>query len=167
MLELGSGTALPGLLCSKLGAKKVFLSDDMWQPNTIHNCNEAIKVNGLSDDKISALGLTWGEFSPGGLLRPELQEQLDFVIGSDLFFDPKVFEPLIVTLAYLLRLHPECQVLITVQERSADWSIEEHLLRWKLKCSYVYPSEFLSGTGVDESDLIGGHTIFILKVFPA
>ena len=133
MLELGSGTALPGLLCSKLGAKKVFLSDDMWQPNTIHNCNEAIKVNGLSDDKISALGLTWGEFSPSGLLRPELQHQ----------------------------------VLITVQERSADWSIEEHLLRWKLKCSYVYPSEFLSGTGVDESDLIGGHTIFILKVFSA
>ena len=142
----------------------MFLSDDFWQPNTLKNCQEAIKVNNLSEEQIQVLGLTWGEFSPSGVLCPD---HLDFVIGSDLFFDPKVFEPLVATLAYLLGRHPECQVLITVQERSTDWSIEEHLLKWNLKCSYVYPSEFLAGTGVDESDLIGGHTIFILKVFPA
>jgi len=29
VLELGSGTALPGLLCSKIGAKKVWLSDEV------------------------------------------------------------------------------------------------------------------------------------------
>ena len=167
-MELGSGTALPGLLCSKLGAKKVLLSDDFWQPNTLKNCREAIKVNGLGEDRIGVLGLTWGEYSSSGLLSPELHaDSLDFIIGSDLFFDPKVFEPLVATLAYLLGRHPACQVLISVQERSADWSIEEHLLKWNLRCSYIYPKEFLSGTGIDESDLIGGHTIFILRVFPA
>ena len=94
-------------------------------------------------------------------------ENLDYIIGSDLFFDPKVFEPLVATLAFLLGRHPSCQVLITVQERSADWSIEQHLSKWNLKCSYIYPMEFLAGTGIDESELIGGHTIFILKVFPS
>jgi len=171
VLELGSGTALPGLLCSKLGAKKVFLSDDFWQPNTLKNCHEAIKVNNLPESKATVLGLTWGEYSKSGLLSSQLPrppaENLDYIIGSDLFFDPKVFEPLVATLAFLLGRHPSCQVLITVQERSADWSIEQHLSKWNLKCSYIYPMEFLAGTGIDESELIGGHTIFILKVFPS
>jgi len=171
VLELGSGTALPGLLCSKLGAKKVFLSDDFCQPNTLKNCHEAIKVNNLPESKATVLGLTWGEYSKSGLLSSQLPwppaENLDYIIGSDLFFDPKVFEPLVATLAFLLGRHPSCQVLITVQERSADWSIEQHLSKWNLKCSYIYPMEFLAGTGIDESELIGGHTIFILKVFPS
>jgi len=35
VLELGAGTALPGLLCAKVGAKKVYLSDEAEQANTI------------------------------------------------------------------------------------------------------------------------------------
>ena len=72
VLELGSGTALPGLLCSKLGAKKVFLSDDFWQPNTLKNCHEAIKVNNLPESKATVLGLTWGEYSKSGLLSSQV-----------------------------------------------------------------------------------------------
>ena len=163
-MELGSGTALPGLLCAKLGASKVYLSDDYWQPNTLKNCQEAIKVNGLSDEQVSIVGLSWGQHSKTALAQ---LSNLDFVIGSDLFFDPKVFEPLLATLSLLLQRNPGLQVLITVQERSADWSIEQYLQKWNLKCDYIYPREFLLGTGIEESDLIGGHTIFILKVFEA
>ena len=160
VLELGSGTALPGLLCSKIGAKKVILSDDFWQPNTLKNCSEAIKVNALSEDIVEVVGLSWGQYQKSLLELPKL----DYVIGSDLFFDPKVFEPLVTTLAFLLERNPDLQVLITVQERSSDWSIEHDLKKWSLKCDYIYPREFLSGTGIDESDLIGGHTIYILKI---
>ena len=162
VLELGSGTALPGLLCAKMGCKKVWLSDDSFQQKTLENCKEAVKINNL-ESSVDVIGLTWGDYTKS--LIQFHDEKLDFIVGSDLFFDPKVFEPLIKTLSYLLSIKTDTEVYITVQERSADWTIEEHLNRWKLCCDYIYPKEFLKGTGIDESDLIGGHTIFILRIF--
>ena len=139
VLELGSGTALPGLLTAKIGADQVTLSDDAWQVNTIKNILEAVKINNLQEPKIQVKGLTWGDYTE------ELFEltNLDFIIGSDLFFDPEVFEPLLITIAWLLEHNPQAEVLIAVQERSSDWCLEEHLLKWKLKCSYIYPKDFL------------------------
>ena len=162
VLELGSGTALPGLLTAKIGADQVTLSDDAWQVNTIKNILEAVKINQLEEPKVQVKGLTWGDYTE------ELFEltNLDFIIGSDLFFDPEVFEPLLITIAWLLEHNPQAEVLIAVQERSSDWCLEEHLLKWKLKCSYIYPKDFLQGTGLEETDLTGKHTIFILKIFP-
>ena len=161
VLELGSGTALPGLLCAKIGAEKVWLSDDSWQPNTLKNCREAVSLNYL-EDIVDVIGLSWGEYTESLM---QFKNRLDYIIGSDLFFDQKVFEPLTKTLSYLLMNNPKSEVLITVQERSSDWSLEDHLKKWKLSCDYIYPREFLKGTGIDESDLIGGHTIFILRIF--
>ena len=162
VLELGSGTALPGLLTAKIGADQVTLSDDAWQVNTIKNILEAVKINHLQEPKVQVKGLTWGDYTE------ELFEltNLDFIIGSDLFFDPEVFEPLLITIAWLLEHNPKAEVLIAVQERSSDWCLEEYLLKWKLKCSYIYPKDFLQGTGLEETDLTGKHTIFILKIFP-
>ena len=58
MLELGSGTALPGLLCAKFGADKVFLTDDAWQENTLKNIREAVKINQFSEsDKVLVEGM--------------------------------------------------------------------------------------------------------------
>ena len=162
VLELGSGTALPGLLCAKIGANKVWLSDDASQPNTLKNCHEAVKINSL-ENNVEVIGLSWGDYTEN-LLKLR-NDRPNYIIGSDLFFDPKVFEPLIKTLAYLMSTNQETQVFITVQERSSDWTLEEYLNKWKLCCDYIYPREFLKGTGIDESDLIGGHTIFILRIF--
>ena len=47
VLELGAGTALPGLLCAKIGARKVYLSDEAEQANTIKNIAEAVRLNDL------------------------------------------------------------------------------------------------------------------------
>ena len=169
VLELGSGTALPGLLCAKFGADQVFLTDDAWQINTLKNIHEAVKINKFQPDeaadKVQVLGLTWGDYTEE--LFDISESKLDFIIGSDLFFDPEVFEPLITTISYLLELNPNAEVLIAVQERSSDWSIEEDLIKWSLKCSYIFPKEFLSDTGIEEGDLTGKHSIFILKIFPA
>ena len=46
MLELGAGTALPGLLLAKLG-HQVTLSDSLVLPHTLDNCREAAKCNEL------------------------------------------------------------------------------------------------------------------------
>ena len=66
--------------------------------------------------------------------------------------------------SWLLRHNPGCQFLCTVQERSADWSIETLLQKWGLRASYEHPQDFLRGTGIRESDLTGDHTIFLLKI---
>ena len=66
--------------------------------------------------------------------------------------------------SWLLKHNPDCEFLCTVQERSADWSIETLLLKWGLRASYEYPHDFLRGTGIRESDLTGDHTIFLLRI---
>jgi len=166
VLELGSGTALPGLLCAKFGADKVFLTDDAWQENTLKNIREAVKINQFSEsDKVLVEGLTWGDYTEE--LFDIASSDLDFIIGSDLFFDPEVFEPLLITISYLLEQKPDTEVLIAVQERSSDWSIEELLIKWRLKCCYIYPRDFLRETGIEEGDLTGKHSIFLLKIFPS
>ena len=163
VLELGAGTALPGLLAAKIGAEKVYLSDRAHEKNVLDNCREAVKLNGL-EEKIQVLGISWGNFDRDLFLFSDQGENLDFIIGSDLFFDPSVFEPLCVTLSFLLKRNPKAEVLITLQERSADWTCEEHLLKWNLRGKVIYPKEFLAGTGIEESDLTGKHTIYILQL---
>ena len=123
VLELGSGTALPGLLCAKFGAEKVFLSDDAWQEDTLKNIREAVKINNFSDsEKVSVEGLTWGDYTEE--LFDIGSSELDFIIGSDLFFDPEVFEPLLITISYLLEQKPdtgqfllECVFVSTLAQR--------------------------------------------------
>ena len=127
----------------------------------MNNCREAVRLNQL-EDKVSVIGLTWGSFDAADLLA--FRNDLDYIIGSDLFFDPEVFEPLCVTLSFLLKRNPGAQVLISVQERSEYWTVEEHFLKWNLRGTIISPQEFLAGTGIEESDLTDRHTIYILKV---
>jgi predicted nicotinamide N-methyase len=159
ILELGAGTALPGLLLAKLG-HRVTLSDSLLLPHCLDNCREAARCNGL-EQQVEVVGLSWGLVT-SGLLR--MRGQLDWIIGSDLFFDPAVSEPLLVTVKWLLDSNPGAQFLCTVQERSADWSIEVLLRKYALSCSYEQPADFLAGTGIQEADLTGDHNIFLIRV---
>jgi len=160
VLELGAGTALPGILLAKLG-HSVILSDNLASPQSLHNCREAVKLNDLQE-KVEVVGLTWGLVT-SSLLK--LRNGVDLIIGSDLFFDPAVFEPLLVTIKWLLDNNQGARFICTVQERSADWSIELLLKKYSLLCSYEYPQQFLRGSGIEERDLVGSHNIFILKIF--
>jgi len=160
VLELGAGTALPGLLSAKLGCR-VTLTDSVTSPHCLDNCRQAVELNSLQES-VTVLPLSWGLVTSSYFT---LVNCLDFVIGSDLFFDPEVFEPLLVTVRWLLDNNPGCKFLCTVQERSADWSIEVLLQKWGLGCSYEHPETFLRGTGISESDLTGNHTIFIINIF--
>jgi len=159
VLELGAGTALPGLLLAKLG-HSVTLSDNINSPNCLKNCREAVLANHL-EGSVSVLPLSWGLVT-SDLLK--LRGSLDLVIGSDLFFDPSVFSPLLETVSWLLTHNPGAQFITSVQERSADWSIELLLRSHGLSCSYSYPHQFLRGAPVAEKDLVGNHNIFILKI---
>lgn len=70
------------------------LTDSVSLPHCLENCLEAIRLNSL-ESVVRVQGLAWGLFTEETL---RLKNSLDLVIGSDLFFDPDVFEPLVVTI---------------------------------------------------------------------
>jgi 2-polyprenyl-3-methyl-5-hydroxy-6-metoxy-1,4-benzoquinol methylase len=56
ILELGSGTGLAGLVCAKMGANQVVMTD--YHPVVIENANINIKLNNLQDNAV-CVNLDW------------------------------------------------------------------------------------------------------------
>ena len=81
-VQLGCGTALPGIVTAKLGAK-VTLSDSEDLPLCLEQAKQSCAVNKLGD--VVVIGITWGVYSPQLLnLSP-----VDIILGSDCFYDTK------------------------------------------------------------------------------
>ena len=81
-VQLGCGTALPGIVAAKLGAK-VTLSDSEDLPLCLEQAKQSCAVNELGD--VAVIGITWGVYSPQLLnLSP-----VDIILGSDCFYDTK------------------------------------------------------------------------------
>ncbi|KAM8992009.1 histone-arginine methyltransferase METTL23 [Ara ararauna] len=158
VLEVGAGVSLPGVLAAKCGAE-VTLSDSEELPRCLQSCRRSCLLNGLSH--VPVLGLTWGRVSPELLSLPPV----DIILGSDIFFDPKDFEDILTTVYFLLEKNPHAQFWTTYQVRSADWSIEAFLYKWKLR-SIPIP---LHSFGADKehlasSSLPGRHTIEMMII---
>uniref|UniRef100_S4RFC0 Methyltransferase 23, arginine n=1 Tax=Petromyzon marinus TaxID=7757 RepID=S4RFC0_PETMA len=81
MLELGAGTALPGIVAARCGAT-VTLSD---LPRCLPSCAHSCRVNGL-DGSVPVLGLRWGLVTPSLVTMPPL----DIILGSDILYEPRV-----------------------------------------------------------------------------
>ncbi|XP_040045748.2 histone-arginine methyltransferase METTL23 [Gasterosteus aculeatus] len=145
VLELGAGVSLPGVVAARCGAK-VILSDGAAASLCLENCRRSCEANGLLR-AVGVVSLTWGEVSPELLLLP----RLDVILGSDVFYEPQDFQDVLLTAAVLLRRNPGAQFWTTYQERSADWSIEALLHRWKLNCVDVPLEAF----DADEAELAG------------
>ncbi|XP_076209584.1 histone-arginine methyltransferase METTL23 isoform X1 [Aptenodytes patagonicus] len=173
VLEIGAGVSLPGVVAAKCGAE-VILSDSEELPQCLRNCRRSCLMNDLPH--VPVIGLTWGRVSPELLsLAP-----VDVILGSDVFFDPKEsetnhccfispnytdFEDILTTVYFLLEKNPRAQFWTTYQVRSADWSIEALLCKWKLKNirvplhSFSADKEHLAG-----SPLPGRHTIEMMII---
>ncbi|KAM3863979.1 histone-arginine methyltransferase METTL23 [Diretmus argenteus] len=158
VLELGAGVGLPGVVAASCGAK-VTLSDSAELPLCLENCRRSCEANSLAH--VSVLGLTWGEISPDLLLLPAL----DVILGSDVFYEPEDFESILVTIAFLLRKNPKAQFWTTYQERSADWSIEAALHRWKLRCVDIPLERFNANKAqLAGSTLPGSHVVQMMVI---
>ncbi|XP_031984926.1 methyltransferase-like protein 23 [Corvus moneduloides] len=158
VLEIGAGVSLPGVVAARCGAQ-VILSDSEELPRCLQSCRSSCLMNHLPH--VPVLGLTWGRMSPELLsLAP-----IDIILGSDVFFDPKDFEDILTTIYFLLEKNPHAQFWTTYQVRSADWSIEALLYKWKLKSIHVPLHSF----GADKehlasSSLPGRHTIEMMII---
>lgn len=160
ILELGSGTALPGILAAKCGAQ-VVLSDNCILPKSLAHIRRACLANNLIPGQdIDVIGLSWG------LLLNSVFNlgTLDLIIAADCFYDPSVFEDIVVTVSFLLDRNPEAKFIFTYQERSADWSIEALLKKWNLHAVQINIDDIGKYSGVDLIELMGGHTIHLVEV---
>lgn len=160
VLELGAGTALPGILAAKCGAH-VTLSDCTTLPKTLQHIQRCCRLNGLVPGKdIEVIGLTWGLF----LDQIFQLGPVDLILGSDIFYDPSVFEEILVTVSFLLEANPQAKFLFAYQERSSDWCIETLLKKWGLLCNVISLDNLSSELSVDPQELMGNHTIHLLEV---
>lgn len=157
VLELGAGTALPGVLAAKCGAK-VIVSDSSLLPACLRISQLACAAN---DVDVSVVGLTWGLFTPPLLNLPPL----DLIVASDCFYDPSVFEEILVTVSYLLDRNPLAQFFCTYQERACDWSLEALLNKWELSCFSVPLHSFDADIeNIADSGLPGSHKIHLFQI---
>ncbi|BET00059.1 unnamed protein product [Nesidiocoris tenuis] len=159
ILELGAGTALPGILAAKCGAS-VTLTESATLPKALEHIKRCCEANSLNSSQVRITGLTWSLFLPSTTsLGP-----IDIIIGSDCFYDPSVFEDIIVTVAYLLESNPQARFISVYQERSADWTIEHLLNKWGLSCEHLPTNNIGAESGIDISELMKDHTIHLLEI---
>lgn len=159
ILELGAGTALPGILAAKCGAF-VTLSESALLPKSVQDLERSCKLNNLHPNQVQVIGLTWGLFTQSVLkLKP-----VDLIIASDCFYEPLIFEDILATVAFLLERNPQAKFLSTYQERSSDWSIEHLLNKWNLRCGEISIDNLGIESGVDINDLLKNHTIRLLEI---
>ncbi|XP_059163951.1 histone-arginine methyltransferase METTL23-like isoform X3 [Physella acuta] len=110
VLEIGAGTALPGIVAAKCGAN-VILSDSNSYPQCLDICRESAQLNDVPN--VAVVGITWGEVTSVLTDLPNI----DVILSSDCFYDSKDFEDVIMTLSYLLHKTPTAEVWCTYQER--------------------------------------------------
>lgn len=160
ILEIGCGTALPGILAAKCGAD-VTLSDSCTLPKTLNNIHHSCLLNNLQPGKdIKVIGLSWGVL----LNNIFTLGPIDYIIASDCFYDPSVFEDILVTISFLLDRNPKAKFIFSYQVRSSDWSIEALLRKWNLVAVNININRIGSESGIDINDLLGSHTIQLLEI---
>ncbi|XP_065582825.1 histone-arginine methyltransferase METTL23-like isoform X2 [Artemia franciscana] len=146
--------------CASVLAWYIWCNKEAFVSKTVLEIGAGTCLPGIVAAKVSVIGLTWGLFHSEifGL------KQLDFIIGSDCFYDPEVFEKILVTVAYLLEENPTAKFIFSYQERSADWSIRSILLKWGLKCKLINTENLDDRCLENFSDFLSGHIINLYEI---
>lgn len=161
ILEIGAGTALPGLTAAKCGAH-VYLTDNAFSPNCFELCRDNVKANNLKEsNNLKIFSLTWGRFCPNILTL----DNIDIILGSDCFYDPAIFEDILVTISFIFSKYPKAKFWFTYQERSGDWTISHLLKKWELSCRNIPLNSFdAEGGNIAGSSMPGRHEIQMFEV---
>lgn len=124
VLELGAGTGICGIIAAKLGAK--VLISDLDQKQVLNLIQTNLKLNNVEADVIP---LQWGRLD-------YLQSipKLDYIIGSDLFYEESDYEDLFFTLSVLL----EGDITFyTAYHHRYSINIECQLKKWSLTSKFI------------------------------
>eukprot|EP00871_Galdieria_phlegrea_P000828 jgi/Galph1/1746/GphlegSOOS_G424.1 len=133
ILELGAGVGLPGLVCASLGAKQVTLTDKEDNVKALTLLNNNVELNGLQSSCV-VFPIDWGNIyncDESPLL------DLQVILGADVFYDTKQFEPLLMTISSIFHYYPDAVFYTLYQNRSNKRSIGWLLDAWQLKAEEI------------------------------
>ncbi|XP_064406396.1 histone-arginine methyltransferase METTL23-like isoform X1 [Halichondria panicea] len=162
VLELGAGTAIPGLTAAKCGGHVTFTDREgntCFQNAIKRSCD----LNGIEGMEITEV--TWGLFSPTLLTLPPQ----DVIIASDCFYDSKDFEDVLATVSFLMDKNPSCKFWTTYQERSSNRTLVHLLERWGLEAAVITvdtnsPKDRVVVEGLSESRSSTEHTLHLWEI---
>ncbi|KAI8991044.1 hypothetical protein BDF20DRAFT_18563 [Mycotypha africana] len=181
LLEVGAGTSLPSLLLAKASIlKRAILSDTQSTLPVIQGC---VDLNTL-EIPVHIQALNWGTFGTAedsidtfvqNTVEAKWNTKIDYIIGSDTFYEPSQFENLLTLVSYVIHQHnPQCKFITAYQERSPKRSIQYLLDKWHLKCKlipkesfdfdeikYTHPEDSLSKVKVNAGSL---SSVFVLEI---
>jgi predicted nicotinamide N-methyase len=184
VLEIGCGTALPGITAFKMGCRRVYLADKFSSDSSRQLVERNLKDNGVSfswwdhqhsipqeADQVLLTRITWASFfdnnSPLTALDTDFNPELDCIIASDCFYDEADFENILCTINFLLRFKCKSSAcfLMTYQERHSNWNIKCRLQRWNLVGESISLSSFEGDSShLLGSTLPGNHSIWFFKI---
>lgn len=144
VLEIGCGVGLAGLFYASIVTNNIniALTDSRHVSGVLKLLKETVRLNSelwypQFNKNILVHPFTWGQFHSDEidtLLKDTFNNQLDLIIASDVFYDPKDFEDIIATLAYCFH---QCQgplkAIVAYQERSEMRNIDMLLKKWGLR----------------------------------
>lgn len=117
IIELGAGTGILGIIAASLNAKKVIQTDK-------EECIKLIQINQkLNKEKLGlkatleAHTLDWTNEEDYNKFSTE---SIDYIIGSDLVWNPSLREPLFKCLSYLLNSQTSTEAILSFQIRDKE-----------------------------------------------
>lgn len=139
VLELGSGCGLAGLVASRLGAKRVILTDQeqmqhiLKQNIALNTANNTKKPFGIVEHRV----LEWGEELPD-------LPKIDVVICSDCIYNEAIIDVFICTIEELLQ---QAEYALFAQELRSHYVIAELLEKVMAKGLLVWRVPECAGEG--------------------
>lgn len=166
VLEVGAGTSIPSLVLAKASSVSNLLLTDI--PEILPVIKSCLELNEIQSN-VWVQALEWGIFGTDtsiDTLITKIDANIDYIIGSDTFYEPFrkkktfkskqlslrysqynkpliEFENLLVLISYVIHHHnPNCKFFTTYQERSPKRSIQYLLDKWELQCRYIPKESF-------------------------
>ncbi|KAI9267717.1 putative methyltransferase-domain-containing protein [Helicostylum pulchrum] len=146
ILEVGAGTSIPSLVLAKSCSPSHLILTDM--PQILPVIRSCLQRNNIQDAWVQSL--LWGQFGSETSIdyltdkvESQLQTKIDYILGSDTFYEPAQFENLLVLVSYVIHHHnSKCRLFTAYQERSPKRSIQYLLDKWKLQCRHISKDSF-------------------------
>ena len=116
IIELGAGTGINGLILGALGAKKIILTD---KGDCLFLLKENYENNKMKFDKnliCDIKELDWNNEDD----RKKINDKIDYIIGSDIVWNPKLRIPLFDTINYFFENNENIEAIFSFQIRDNE-----------------------------------------------
>ena len=118
ILELGAATGINGFTCGILGAKKIYLTDKGGCCILLQKNYELNKNNFEKNFECIVQELDWTCEKQRTLIKDK--DNIDYIVGSDLVWNPKLREPLANTIKYFMKLNKNIKCFFSYEIRDGE-----------------------------------------------